>query len=299
MFIRAALLFIPALALACGQSPRNNPMQKGGGNTTSDAGPITEDAGKADSGSNDAGGSGNTSCRPERLIIMGDSIMACTGVGDKDGPRCGPKVLHEHLKTKVAHVTYENIAVPGAVTNGAATEQLANARGGPDPVLVVIYVGGNDLSPYMLGADSRAENAYTSLKPQVAEHWRNIFTHFNDATKFPGGVKIIMNTQYNPFDDCTASPYNITPKKFELLSMFNQDLSDLAAMHDNVFISDQHGPFLGHGHHYDVSNCPNYSAGNDYWMLGGFDLVHPNALGHASIAAIWIDQADTMYTDCP
>jgi len=290
-------------AFGCGQTPRSTPLPKNNNNSVSDAGSMSNDASSAvdggSAGNNDAGTQGGTSCYPQRLLILGDSITACTGVGGKNGPRCAPKVLHEHLKTKSPDITYDNLAVPGDVTSGAATDQLGNANGGPEATLVVIYIGGNDLAPYMLGSDSRAENAYNDLKPQIEGHWNSMFAHFNDSTRFPGGVRIMMNTQYNPFDDCTASPYNITQRKVELLAMFNQDLTDLAAMHDNVFISDQHTPFLGHGHHYTVSSCPHYQAGNDYWMVGGFDLVHPNALGHENIASVWITDADQIYSDCP
>jgi hypothetical protein len=103
-----------------------------------------------------------------------------------------------------------------------------------------------------------------------------------------------MNTQYDPFDDCTAPPYNLSQTKIDLLNDYNDDLVAKADA-DNAHIADQHAPFLGHGHHYMVSSCPYYVEGADYWMQGGADLIHPNAAGHADIATNLQSLVDDLY----
>src|SRR5258705_414391 len=82
-----------------------------------------------------------------------------------------------------------------------------------------------------------------------------------DSAKFPGGATLLMNTQYNPFDDCTASPYNVSAVKIGVLHMFNDQVKAIAAAHPVAsIVVDQHKPFLGHGHHYNVMTCPYYMA---------------------------------------
>jgi hypothetical protein len=49
-------------------------------------------------------------------------------------------------------------------------------------------------------------------------------------------------------------------------------------------LTDQDGPFLGHGHHYDVASCPHYKADQAPWMD---DLIHPNAAGHENLFQQW------------
>jgi hypothetical protein len=104
-----------------------------------------------------------------------------------------------------------------------------------------------------------------------------------------------MNNQYNPFDDCTAPPYSLSQVKTDLLAEYNAELTLLADSLSNVVLTDQHTPYLGHGHHYNDASCPHYQAGLTPFMN---DLIHPNAAGHANLAAQWDEVAKTLYIDC-
>jgi len=73
-------------------------------------------------------------------------------------------------------------------------------------------------------------------------------------------------------------------------------MTDRAGTKDWVFIADQYSVYLGHGHHYAVDSCPNFTAGYDGWMN---DLIHPNAAGHASLAEVMAATGATAYADCP
>jgi lysophospholipase L1-like esterase len=233
---------------------------------------------------------------PGRLIVLGDSIAACAGVAGKEGATCGPKIFHSSLASGYAPgVVYQNHAVSGAVTTNVADVQLSSVATGPGHVLVLVYVGGNDMQRYLTQADAAAEAGLRGDLPGIAEDWQSVFAFFNDTSNFPDGATIIMNNQYNPFDDCTAPPYNLSATKSGLLGEFNAKLASLANEFDNVVITDQHTPYLGHGHHYSVASCPHYQAGLEPFMN---DLIHPNAAGHANLAVQWNLVADGLYGDC-
>lgn len=256
-----------------------------------------------DSGGDPAEGTGSDAAvdapdcfeTPSRLIILGDSIAACVGVGGKEGGECGPKQFHAMLDSSFAPgLAYENQAVSGAVTTNVPDRQLANiTTGQAGHALVLIYVGGNDLQRLLPQGDGAAMAGLNSALPEIREDWGQVFAFFDDPVNFPDGATVIMNNQYNPFDDCTAPPYNLSATKTELLRMYNEELTLLADAHNNVVITDQHTSYLGHGHHYDVESCPHYQPGLAPFMQ---DLIHPNAAGHANLAEEWSVRAAAMYS---
>jgi lysophospholipase L1-like esterase len=218
--------------------------------------------------------------------------VACLGVGDKDAPTCGPKQLHDYLAAGPApQLTYENLAISGAVTADVVERELPQVHAGGAHVLVMVFVGGNDLRPYLVGSDAAAEAGFAKVMPSVQATWATIFEFFADAQRFPAGVTLLMNNQYDPFDDCTAAPYFISAKKHALLRMYNDTLAQLAREH-GATITDQYTPYLGHGHHYAISSCPHYMAGATPFMN---DLIHPNPAGHANLFAQWKAIVDGLY----
>jgi lysophospholipase L1-like esterase len=229
---------------------------------------------------------------PTRLVVLGDSIAACTNIGQDSGPDCGLRKLYDYVKASYAPaLVYDNQALGGAVTGDVPTRQLPRVKTGPGHVLVVIYVGGNDLSKYMFAFDPAAERGFTTDLPAVKAAWDRIFEFFQDRARFPDGVTVVMNNQYNPFDDCSAAPYFISAKKHELLARFNQELAAIAAA-KGARLTDQYTPYRGHGHHYNVARCPHYAAGATPFMD---DLIHPNAAGHDNLFQQWKRVVDQLY----
>jgi lysophospholipase L1-like esterase len=230
--------------------------------------------------------------RPTRLVVLGDSIAACLGVGDRDGADCGPHKLHAYLDGGAARgLSYENLAVSGAEAADVPTQQLPRVRPGPGHVLVLVYVGGNDLRPYMIASDRAAEAGFATVTNDVSAAWAKIFAFFADRGRFPDGATLLMNNQYDPFDGCTAPPFFVSARKAALLSTYNQLLAQLAR--DNgATLTDQHGPFLGHGHHHAVPSCPHYQKGLQAFMG---DLIHPNVAGHDNLFTQWRTQVDGFY----
>jgi hypothetical protein len=273
--------------------------------------PTTGATTSADTGSGEAGsgseGPANTTdggdtstgeppgeCQPTptRMVVLGDSIAACAVVGGKDSDDCGPKIVHDHLAATYGPVTYENLAVGGAVTRDVPDDQLPDIEVGiPGHVFVMIYVGGNDLAAYIFGTDQAAIDGWNDTTgPEVAAAWEEILAFLGDPANFPDGVTLLMNTQYNPFDDCTAPPYFVTETKIELLHAHNDALVARAQSQPWGFIADQHPSFLGHGHYVDDAGCPYYDESFDGWMG---DLIHPNVAGHRHLADVMIEVADT------
>lgn len=237
-------------------------------------------------------------CQPtaSRIIVLGDSITACAGVGGENSPDCGPRIFADMYADSYNETSYENLAVPGAVTADVVNLQLSSVSTGmPGHALVVIYVGGNDLSPFLIGSDDAAVDGYNALAPQLAASWDSIYAFFDDETNFPDGATVLMNNQYDPFDGCTAAPYYVSQVKLGLLVEYNDTMEARAVERSSVFMADQHGPYLGHGHHNAVSSCPNYIEGAVPWMA---DLIHPNAAGHANLAEQMAVATDSMYADC-
>lgn len=230
--------------------------------------------------------------QPKRLIILGDSIVDCYGVGGPDAETCGPKAFHTWLQANYARtVTYENLSVSGATTSSVARRQLPTVPTGPGHALVVIFVGGNDLYPYLYAPENVAQAAWPGLEEELTGYWEEIFAFFEDPARFPDGAEVIVNTQYNPFDDC----YGTSQGKIDVLHAYNDMLFGFSEATTSRFTADPYSPFLGHGHNYQRRGCPYYDRDADYWMG---DIIHPNDLGHAALADIWADLMMPRYDGC-
>jgi hypothetical protein len=149
--------------------------------------------------------------------------------------------------------------------------------GGSGHVYVWTYCIGNDLS----GGNFDA----TSLKAGYEE----MFDYFTDATRFPDGATFLLNTQYNPYDDCrvlggagATIPSTVDQRIVDVNRAVFLDVAE--ARSDTVAI-DQLPDFLGHGENANFSGCPYCGADNTTWL--GFG-PHPNVIGQSHIADKWI-----------
>jgi hypothetical protein len=224
---------------------------------------------------------------PERFIVFGDSILACSTInGGKSGEDCSARIVHEYLDEHVAPgITYENHAVGGARTADIIGQMAGVDATASGPAIVLLGIGGNDLQPFLLMSDDQAMDAFDDLSQSLDESWDEILDWLYDDAHFPDGFTLVVDNQYNPFDDCTADPYSfMSPLKTELLGVFNDRIDERLESHDNAHVSDLYLAFLGHGHHWQTEGCPHTQEGNEYWMIGGVDLIHPGVEGHAGIA---------------
>jgi lysophospholipase L1-like esterase len=269
--------------------------------TTSDSADATDDGPGTEDGTDDGPpttGEGECLPAPTRVVVLGDSIFTCVTAGGPDAAGCATKIVHNWVTENVGPTGYENYAVNGAVTHDIPDEQLAQIPVGmPGHTLVLIYVGGNDLSEYIFASDEDTVTGYMEKRPELDANWADVFAFLQDPANFPDGTTIVMNTQYNPFDDCTAPPYNLSATKIDMLRMYNEDLVAKADANDNAYIADQHEPFLGHGHHYNVDTCPFYQPDADYWMTA-LDLIHPYGNGHVNIGDEMVALLEPLYAGC-
>lgn len=292
--MRRLLLAIPFVVAAC--SSNKDPFA-GGGDAGGSAGGDAAHA--ADGGLFDAAPTHSCVAAPKRIVVIGDSITACSVIGGPMAADCVSKQFSDYV---IAHygpgATYENYAVGGARI-GDIAGQLANAPATMGPTLVMFFIGGNDLTPYLGQSDAAAMTGWTgTVEPMLQAMYDATFATLADTTKFPGGATLLMNTQYNPFDDCSApsaaSPLSAT--KNAILGMFNDKIRMIASAHpQTAIVVDQHAPFLGHGLNYQGTACPYYVANATYYMQ---DLIHANAAGNAVLAGVDNGGADRLYRDC-
>ncbi len=109
------------------------------------------------------GASGTSTPKPARMIVLGDSIVACSNVGGPMGADCSIKKLFDYVKATYApDLTYENDAAPGAVSDDVPSKQLGTVTTGPGHALVVVYIGGNNLAKYLFASDMAAMSRTSS-----------------------------------------------------------------------------------------------------------------------------------------
>jgi lysophospholipase L1-like esterase len=257
--------------------------------------PPREDGGLTDGSSTIDAAPRMCSAKPSRVVVLGDSITACSVIGGPQNADCVSKKVADYVMAQYGATTYENHAVGGAKLADIAA-QLNTIQPAAGPALVIIYIGGNDLSPSIFQSDAQAMAAYQTIEPMLVSVYDSVFTKLSNTTTFPNGAVLLMNTQYNPFDDCTASPYNLSAAKTQILHTFNNKVTSIAGAHGAAaIVVNQHQPFLGHGHHYNVATCPHYMSGAAAWMQ---DTIHANPAGNVGLAAVMNAGADRLYRDC-
>lgn len=294
-----------------GDSPKDS--TGGGGNKTTEpkkdtsgGGTQPDPGGGSGGGDNTGDGGGKKDCvLPARYVVLGDAVPAgAEGIDGPDDPVNGFKTLHTYIKEKykVADLSYENLSKAGAVTADIPGKQIGTVdTGKPGHVLVNIHVGGNDLAKFILKSDKAAQDAFDGTMSQAVDDWNTVFEFFEDKSKFPDGATFIVNTQYNPFDDCTEfhTVFQVSQTKIDLMKRFNQKLRDLVNARSRGIVAEQYEKFLGHGHHHAKSQCPHYKDGADYWLIGGSDLTNINEKGYAAMGEEFQRVADQLYAGCP
>ena len=253
------------------------------------------DGGPTDGGTDIDAAPRMCAAKPKRVVVLGDSITACSVIGGAQNADCVSKKVSDYVIATYGATTYQNLAVGGAKLADIQA-QLDNIQPAAGPALVIMYIGGNDLSPFIFQSDQQAMAGYAMIEPMMTSVYNAVFAKLANTTTFPDGAVLLMNTQYNPFDDCTASPYNLSPAKTALLHTFNDKVISIANAHiQQAIVVNQHGPFLGHGHHYNVATCPFYKAGAAAWMQ---DTIHANPAGNVDLANVMNAGVDRLYRDC-
>jgi lysophospholipase L1-like esterase len=238
---------------------------------------------------------------PTRYIVLGHSVAHCYDVGGTMSETCSLKSTETYLAGKFPGLAYENYAVDGALIADVVNTELPMVAGSAGNVFVNLYIGGNDLAAHLYEPDAIAMLSWTNLQPAATQDLNTILSYFEDKTKFPGGATILVNSQYNPFDDCVTNSNSFaTTFKQQVIQQFNALLVTVAAGHKSAVVVDQFGAVLGHGDNYDQASsnaspptaCPYYMSGNATWMA---DLIHPNELGHVPLGKAMTAAVDAVF----
>lgn len=273
------------------------------GTAGSSSGGVTGDSGAASDGSAPGGDGGGIACgtTPTRYIVLGHSVAACYAVGGPTSETCSLKSTETYMAGKFPGLMYENYAVDGALIADVVNTQLAKVAGSSGHVFVNLFIGGNDLAAHLYEPDATAMQSWMNLEPAATQNMNAIIAYFEDKTKFPGGATMLVNSQYNPFDECVTSTYSFASSvKQDIIKQFNALLVTVAGGHTTAVVVDNYADVLGHGDNYNqaTSNasppvaCPHYMSGNASWMA---DLIHPNALGHVALGKKMTAAVDAVF----
>lgn len=297
--------------------PQGTGSTSGANVATNNSNAVRTDQTGTGAANTDAGGSTpNANCKslPGQMVVLGDFTPA--GRDPIDGPndaKNGFKIVHEHLKRKYSRpsLVYKNYASPTSLFKELAETQMKSApTGTSSPTLVLIHSGSNDLAEFITKSSSAAETAFPTRWAESKTTLDNLVAHFNDKTKFPGGATILINTLYNPFDDCKTTIVPIfavmDETKTRLMGQFNTNLKNYAKGVDNMHFVDLHGPFLGHGRNHENQNCASYKPNADIWLKGGTYtlggdktvLTDLNVKGHAKVGELINAKLDALFSGC-
>lgn len=220
---------------------------------------------------------------PARFIVLGDSIADCTGV-DMNTTVCAPNLIAEHLRASLGPtLAFETHAVDGAKVEDLLSQAMKVA-GGPEHVYVWTYCMGNDLTDVATG---------TTDVSTLVTGYKAMFDYFADTSRFPGGATFLLNTQYNPNDECRVPGAKSYPASIDdlIISVNKTLILDVAEARPDAVAIDQLPDFLGHGNNANVHGCPYCGPDNTSWMN---DVLHPNAAGNIHIAEKWYKAVDAM-----
>lgn len=236
--------------------------------------------------------------KPARMVVLGDSLSKCFSyVAPIDDCACSWKNVAGYIRDNyAADLVVEGCYPDEATIRGNIHDVAEDARtvmGGPGHVLVYISTIAWDLLDFDLERDVFEE----ALQNWLAD-WQRLFDYFTDETVFPDGVTFMLNTIFSPTDDCPQSDKDtyfptLSADAERLVQRANElVILQPARERDDTVAVDIYPDWLGHGHNFDVSTCPHYSADKDSWMS---DQTHPNNKGYLHMANKWKRAVDRIY----
>jgi lysophospholipase L1-like esterase len=243
---------------------------------------------------------------PVRVIYMGDSIT--DGYGQKSGlpyaelliendSDMWPDYDDNDLTSSFPSITEViDVAVGGAVTNDISSSQLNNVDARLDDVvsgqtIVVMTIGGNDMSGAMLNILATGQTAADSTMANMESNLQKMVDFYHDSARFPDGVNIYFTNVYDPTDDLGYADQCAIFFGLDLSSIwmyFHQANDGFRAFAEanNVSMVDMAGHFYGHGLNHDDETMPNFdTADSTQWFNS--DCLHPNDIGHHEIRRLF------------
>jgi len=245
---------------------------------------------------------------PVVLLGVGDSVTA--GFGADPGlsyfERLAQNPADEFgemrgtcLSTVFPKLSSTNISVSGSTSLEHWDEQVDPLEPfSPDTFgIVVITTGGNDLI-HWYGRGEPKEGAMYGATLEQAEPWMAIFRTRLDKVlskitlAFPGGCAIFLAIIYDPSDgvgDTRAAGVPPWPDFLAIHDAYNAIIADAAERHENVYLVNIRGAFLGHGVHCNQWWQEHYRPEDPhYWYFT--NLEDPNNRGYDALRRLFLNE---------
>lgn len=186
-----------------------------------------------------------------------------------------PEDAGNDLSSRYPRLEFENYASDGATIGEVFGEQLPRLEESPEPALVTLTIGGNDL----LNAYGSRPRLLERIGADIAEAYDLLLDSIRRC--LPNGT-LVVATVYDPSDRTGKIPGvydDAGPLPLEVLDRFNDHVRALGRGTPNVLLADVYARFLGHG--VSVSEKDRW-----YWSRS---LIEPNARGANEIRHAWLD----------
>jgi lysophospholipase L1-like esterase len=204
-------------------------------------------------------------------VALGDSISIDEYPQRETGlPEIGAVSLFSHaLRQRFPQVRVQDLTADGATTEDVLHHQLPRVSPSPEPAIVTITAGGNDML-----LNLRAARPPVNLVDGMIERLTRIVDE--TSKKLPAAM-ILLGTVYDPSDGTNVLDGERLDREAEWLRRFNDHVRTLAGSRDRVRLADIHQQFLGHG-----LTAPE----EDRWYWSGL-IFEPSAEGARQVAALW------------
>jgi len=249
------------------------------------------------------------SVRQILLVGMGDSIVTGFGSGKSehgfykmllDNPDSEyPDMKGKTLRKVFPNLKHINIAM-NSTTSGDHIEQIETLPAQLTDTfgIVILSTGGIDLIHNYGRTAPVDQAAYGATKEQIPK-FAALFERRLDKLlnriekKFPGGVRILLFSIYDPTDGIgdienvhpylrLLKPLPKWPEGLMALTTWNKIIRQKATENSNVVLVDNHSLFLGHGLHCEDKTNPYYHPEAPYYWYFE-NLEDPNKYGYDAI----------------
>jgi len=242
-----------------------------------------------------------------RLVILGDSISAGVGasgsakvyhalLGLNDDAAYPAEAATDLESLTGSPVEVVDVAVSGARTRNLESQMTALRSSLTLPAsghtVVVVTIGGNDLSGAITGGDPTGGVLTAALR-----NIRMMVEFFQNPGNFPDGVSVYIGSVYDPSDgeaQIATCFFGLSlPELVAAMDVWRDEYEALGA-EMGFAVVDMLGAFHGHAHHYDNAMNPYYdSADPTPWFA---DCLHPNDRGHHELRRIFYEAMDSSYS---
>jgi lysophospholipase L1-like esterase len=208
---------------------------------------------------------------PVKLYLaLGDSIsideypLRETGIANIGAA----SLFARKLRERDPSIAFDDLTADGATTDDVLRFQLPQVRATPEPAIVTITAGGNDLL-----VNLRAARPPVRLVEGILDRLARIV---DEVQRLLPNATILLGTIYDPSDGTNVLYGEALDREAAWLARVNEGIRALGSR-DGVLLADIHARFLGHG-----LAVPE----RERWYWSGL-IFEPNAEGARQVARLW------------